>query len=94
MLGRLPLFQLFLDRDGHWEASMRFQKFSFGSIRIDGVTYAHDVVIDRGDVRKRKKKPSKKFRDEFGHTRPFPSKRRFHGNVVVSSSVLERALCR
>ena len=68
MLGRLPLFQLFLDRDGHWEASMRFQKFSFGSIRIDGVTYAHDVVIDRGDVRKRKKKPSKKFRDEFGHT--------------------------
>jgi len=37
-------------------------------IRIDGVTYEHDVVIDRGDVRKRKKKPSKKFRDAFGHT--------------------------
>jgi len=32
---------------------MRFEKFSFGSIRIDGVTYQHDVVIDRGDVRKR-----------------------------------------
>jgi hypothetical protein len=47
---------------------MRFQKFSFGSIRIDGVTYEHDVVIDGGDIRKRKKKPSKKFRDEFGHT--------------------------
>jgi hypothetical protein len=47
---------------------MRFQKFSFGSIRIDGVTYEHDVVIDRGDVCKRKKKPSKKFRDEFRHT--------------------------
>ena len=47
---------------------MRFQKFSFGSIRIDGVTYEHDVVIDRRDVRKRKKKPSKKFRDEYGHT--------------------------
>jgi len=47
---------------------MRFEKCSFGSIRIDGVTYEHDVVIDRGDVRKRKKKPSKKFRDEFGHT--------------------------
>ena len=47
---------------------MRFQKLSFGSIRIDGVTYEHDVVIDRGDVRKRKKKPSKKFRDEYGHT--------------------------
>src|SRR5262250_2617673 len=47
---------------------MRFQKFSFGSIRIDDVTYENDVVIDRGDVRKRKKKPSKKFRGEFGHT--------------------------
>jgi hypothetical protein len=47
---------------------MRFEKFSFGSIRIDGVTYEHDAVIDRGQVRKRKKKPSKKFCDAFGHT--------------------------
>ena len=47
---------------------MRFEKFSFGSIRIDGVTHEHDVVIDRGTVRKRKKKASKKFRDAFGHT--------------------------
>jgi len=47
---------------------MRFEKFSFGSTRIDGVTYEHDVVIDRGEVRKRKKKPSKKFRAAFGHT--------------------------
>jgi hypothetical protein len=50
------------------EVPMRFEKFSFGSIRIDGTTYEHDVVIDRGQVRKRKKKPSKQFRDEFGHT--------------------------
>ncbi len=47
---------------------MRFQKFSFGSIRIGGTTYEHDVVVDRGEVRKRKKKPSKQFRDAFGHT--------------------------
>ena len=47
---------------------MRFEDFSFGSIRIDGVTYTHDVVIDRGQVRKRKKKLSKQFRDAFGHT--------------------------
>ena len=47
---------------------MRFGKFSFGSIRIDGITYEHDVVIDHGQVRKRRKKPSKKFRDAFGHT--------------------------
>jgi hypothetical protein len=47
---------------------MRFEEFSFGSIRIDGVTYEHDVMIDHGEVRKRKKKLSKKFRDAFGHT--------------------------
>jgi hypothetical protein len=47
---------------------MRFEACSFGSIRIDGTTYEHDVVIDRGHVRKRKKKPSKKYRDAFGHT--------------------------
>jgi hypothetical protein len=47
---------------------MRFENFSFGSIRIDGTTYEHDVVIDRGHARKRKKKPSKQFRDAFGHT--------------------------
>jgi len=47
---------------------MRFDDYSFGSIRIDGVTYTHDVVIDHGQVRRRKKKPSKRFRDAFGHT--------------------------
>ena len=47
---------------------MRIEAFSFGSIRIDGVTYEHDVVIDRGQVRKRKKKASRKFRNAFGHT--------------------------
>jgi hypothetical protein len=47
---------------------MHFEAFSFGSICIDGTTYDHDIVIDRGEVRKRKKKPSKKFREEFGHT--------------------------
>jgi len=47
---------------------MKFEGFSFGSIRIDGTTYEHDVVIDHGEVRKRVKKPSKRFREEFGHT--------------------------
>jgi hypothetical protein len=47
---------------------LRIEAFSFGSIRIDGVTYQHDVVIDHGQVRKRKKKPSKVFREDFGHT--------------------------
>lgn len=47
---------------------MVFDRFSFGSICINGVSYEHDVIIDRGDIRKRDKKPSKKFRDDFGHT--------------------------
>jgi hypothetical protein len=47
---------------------MHFNKFSFGRLRIDDVTYEQDVVIDRGKIHKRKKKPSKKFRDTFGHT--------------------------
>jgi hypothetical protein len=50
------------------EVLMHFEKFSFGSIRIDGITYEHDVLIDRGEIRKRNKKPSKRFRDAFGHT--------------------------
>ena len=47
---------------------MHFDRFSFGSIQIDGNVYQHDVVIDRGEIRKRRKKPSKKFREQFGHT--------------------------
>jgi len=30
--------------------------------------YEQDVIIDRGKIRKRQKKPSKKFREDFGHT--------------------------
>src|SRR5689334_84870 len=47
---------------------MRFGSFNFGSIEVDGVTYEYDVVIDRGSIRKRKKKPSKPFRGSYGHT--------------------------
>jgi len=47
---------------------MKFGKFHFGSIKIDDVTYERDVVIDRATIRKRKKKPSKKFREQFSHT--------------------------
>ena len=47
---------------------MRFTEYSFGSVRVDGVTYDHDLIIDRGKIRKRKKAASKKFRDDYGHT--------------------------
>jgi|SRR5208282_452768 len=47
---------------------MKFRKLKFGSITIDGTSYSHDVVIDRGRVRRRKKRPSKKYRERYGHT--------------------------
>ena len=47
---------------------MRFTDYSFGSLRVDGVTYDHDLIIDQGNIRKRKKGASRKFRDDYGHT--------------------------
>jgi hypothetical protein len=47
---------------------MQFTGYSFGSIQVDGVTYDHDLIIDRGKVRKRKKAASRKFRGAYGHT--------------------------
>jgi hypothetical protein len=50
------------------DTNVNIDRFTFGSIRIDGETYEHDVVIAGGRVLKRKKGPSKPFRDQFGHT--------------------------
>jgi hypothetical protein len=47
--------------------TMDFGRFQFGSITIDGVSYKHDVLSTGGKIRQRRKKPSKKFREEFGH---------------------------
>jgi hypothetical protein len=47
---------------------MLFEELTFGSIRVDGVEYNHDIVVDCGKVRERKKGPSKAFRGQFGHT--------------------------
>lgn len=82
---------------------MHLSKFSFGTIQIDGNTYEYDVVIDHGEVRKRKKAPSKKFRDEFGHTPislaekiPWNCKKLIigtgaHGNLPVMKEVKREA---
>jgi hypothetical protein len=47
---------------------VRFSGYSFGSVRIDGVTYDHDLVIDRGKIRGRNKGASRQFRGAYGHT--------------------------
>lgn len=41
---------------------------SFGEIEIDGQRFDRDVVIEAGRIRKRKKGPSKAYRDWYGHT--------------------------
>jgi hypothetical protein len=75
----------------------------FGEIEVEGKHYTHDVVIDAGKVRKRKKKPSKEFRTKFGHTPlsageeiPWGGKRLFvgtgaHGALPVMDEVLAEA---
>jgi len=40
----------------------------FGTIVIAGKRYDHDVVVDAGQIRERKKKPSKPYRSRYGHT--------------------------
>lgn len=47
---------------------MQARLVAFGLIEIDGQRFDHDVVIDRGEVRKRRKGPSKALRDAYGHT--------------------------
>jgi len=36
---------------------MRFDKFSFGSLQINGSTYEHDVNLDRGKFASARKNP-------------------------------------
>jgi hypothetical protein len=45
---------------------------SFGGIEIDGRRYEHDVVLEGGVVRRRKKAPSKAYRARYGHTPLLP----------------------
>lgn len=47
---------------------MKAKLLEFGAIEIDGQRFEDDVVIERGKVRKRKKKLSKPYRDQYGHT--------------------------
>lgn len=47
---------------------MEARLVEFGVLEIDGQRYEHDVVVEGGRIRKRKKGPSKPFREEFGHT--------------------------
>jgi hypothetical protein len=47
---------------------MKARLLCFGAIEVEGKRYDADVVIEGGRVRRRRKKPSKPYRDRFGHT--------------------------
>jgi hypothetical protein len=47
---------------------MKARLLGFGEIEVEGKRYNADVVIERGQIRRRRKKPSKPYRDRFGHT--------------------------
>lgn len=47
---------------------MNIRLVTFGEIDIEGKYYDHDVVLEKGQVQKRKKKLSKAYRSRFGHT--------------------------
>jgi hypothetical protein len=82
---------------------MQARLIKFGEIEVKGKRYAHDVVIEGGKVRKRKKGPSKQFREKFGHTPlsaeeeiPWGGKRLLvgtgaHGALPVMDDVLAEA---
>src|SRR4029453_19232239 len=82
---------------------MKARLVKFGEIEVEGKCYTHDVVIDGGKVRKRKKGPSKGFREKFGHTPlsaeekiPWRGKRLLvgtgaHGALPVMDEVLAEA---
>jgi hypothetical protein len=72
-------------------------------VEVEGMRHTHDVVIDSGKERKRKKGPSKQFRETFGRTPlsaeeaiPWGGKRLIvrtdaHGGLPVMDEVLAEA---
>jgi hypothetical protein len=47
---------------------MKWGRCKLGSLKIDGEKYSQDMILDRGELRPRRKKPSREFREQFGHT--------------------------
>src|SRR5437762_12533307 len=72
---------------------MKARLVRFGEIEVEGKRYTHDVVIDGGKVRKRKKGPSKQFREKFGHT-PLSAAEEipWGGNRLIVGTVAEGGL--
>ena len=48
--------------------ALKIEDLAFGRITVNGKKYETDVVIDRGEVRERDKKPSRGLKKKYGHT--------------------------
>jgi hypothetical protein len=64
----LEIRSLALKLESAEHRDMKARLVKFGEIEVEGKRYTHDVVIKGGKVRKRKKGPSKIFREKFSHT--------------------------
>jgi hypothetical protein len=47
---------------------MKMRMQTFGEIEVEDERYDYDLVIEQGRIRKRRKKPSKAYRERYGHT--------------------------
>ena len=47
---------------------MKIELVSFGALTIEGKHYTNDIVIKKGEIKKRNKKASKAYRDQYNHT--------------------------
>lgn len=47
---------------------MKIDTYQFGSVTIDGKAYTKDIVIHNTSIEKRKKKKSKQYKSQYGHT--------------------------
>src|SRR5260370_42434709 len=54
--------------DRLWDVCWRLEIYAFGWCRIVGETDYYDRITDGGEIKKRKKKASKPYREAFKHT--------------------------
>lgn len=47
---------------------MKIELVSFGALTIEGKHYTNDIIIKKGEIKKRNKKASKAYRDQYNHT--------------------------
>lgn len=47
---------------------MDIEFVGFGEIAFNGKSFDYDLIVEKGRTRRRKKGPSKAYRDRFGHT--------------------------